>query len=135
MTPCSTSGKMLCPRIVSSRETNCFTLLYPSAKADMNLRFTVRWDPDCNEELVYIQSACLTCLFYYVQSFIHRQFILTTIGSRTSDSLVKASEVICLNAARSCGRILDHIRQYPRSRSYAFLHLYVSSFYSNTDFL
>jgi hypothetical protein len=92
----------------------------------------VRWDPNREGDLFFMQSASLNATYYHVQIIVHRPFIPSP---RKPAPLSFPSLAICTNAARSCIHVLD--AQFTRTgqaslnntvrAELSFFHLYRSS--------
>ena len=95
----------------------------------------VRWDPRCEDETFFVQSANLRSTYYFIQIAIHRPFIPS---SRKGSSLSFAALAICASAARAYSHVADALRKkYPLRtspliivRAFSFLtdstHLFTS---------
>ncbi|KAJ7093294.1 hypothetical protein B0H15DRAFT_155465 [Mycena belliarum] len=66
----------------------------------------LQWDPNQENEVFLQQSAALYSSYYHAQILIHRPFIPAPGREAVSETRFP-SLVICANAARSCGRVLD----------------------------
>ncbi|KAF9066459.1 fungal-specific transcription factor domain-containing protein [Rhodocollybia butyracea] len=68
----------------------------------------LRWDPHREDDLFFTQSATLYATLYWVHIQIHRPFISLSKQEKAS-SLSYSSLAVCVNAARSCARLLDRL--------------------------
>ncbi|KAG8954208.1 hypothetical protein FRC04_000429 [Tulasnella sp. 424] len=71
-----------------------------------NIPDHLRWDPNIEDPMFFVQAASLRITFHYVQITIHRPFIPALTGNNSSP-LGFPSLAICTNAARSISHILD----------------------------
>ncbi|KAE9403231.1 hypothetical protein BT96DRAFT_815267, partial [Gymnopus androsaceus JB14] len=65
----------------------------------------LRWDPNIEDPLFFVQSASLYCDYYWVQIQIHRPGILSGGKSNLSYS----SLAVCYNAARSISTVFHRL--------------------------
>jgi hypothetical protein len=83
--------------------------------------FAVRWDPECQDETFFHQSATLYEMYYMVQITIHRP-VIPQLNKRSLFN--RPALVICSNAARACSRILAvHQRRHNRPLIMQFVSL------------
>ncbi|EKM75560.1 hypothetical protein AGABI1DRAFT_79697 [Agaricus bisporus var. burnettii JB137-S8] len=66
----------------------------------------LRWNPTCENQLFFEQSAVLHATYYHVQILIHRPFIPSP---RNRPQVTFPSLAICTNAARSCCHVLESL--------------------------
>ncbi|KAG8907760.1 hypothetical protein FRB99_002259 [Tulasnella sp. 403] len=94
----------------------------PEHQRKTDSRFPVRWDPNIEDDTIFVQAAMLRLTFYYVQITAHRPFIpFLALGAKNS-SLSFPSLAICTNAARSVSHILEtHIKRI--GVAYPLIHL------------
>ena len=69
---------------------------------DEPTEYTVRWDPDREDRLFFVQSAALYSTIYHLQMLLHRPFIPPS-NKRTT--LFWPSLALCTSAARSCSYV------------------------------
>ncbi|KAF8315630.1 hypothetical protein DL93DRAFT_2033282, partial [Clavulina sp. PMI_390] len=69
----------------------------------------LKWDPNRQKGVHFVQSAILYILYYHVQIFIHRPFLRPTKGS---SALFFSSLSISTNAARSCIPVLEALQEH-----------------------
>lgn len=86
----------------------------------------MKWDLEQSDETFLTQSALLACAFHETQIFVHRRFIVTNDGPTPAASFAEASRVICLNAARACGRVLHGLRGHGLGHNIPYTFLLVS---------
>jgi hypothetical protein len=67
----------------------------------------VKWNPDRDEQIPMVQSACLYAAYYELQISIHRCFIPTP---QKPSPVTFPSLAICTNAARSCCHVMECTR-------------------------
>ncbi|KAF8315626.1 hypothetical protein DL93DRAFT_2057071 [Clavulina sp. PMI_390] len=67
----------------------------------------LKWDPNREDGVHFVQSANLHSSYYYLQIFIHRPFLYS---SKEISSLSFPSLSISTNAARSCSHVLDALQ-------------------------
>jgi len=79
-----------------------FAHLYTCVELSM-FSAIVRWNPHQENPIFFNQSVLLNCLYYHIQTLVHRPFIRIT----PSSTLSLPSLAICTNAARSSSHILD----------------------------
>ena len=63
---------------------------------------TVRWDPDREDRIFFVQSAALYSTIYHLQMLLHRPFIL---ASDRRAMLCMHSLALCTSAARLCSHV------------------------------
>lgn len=72
---------------------------------------TVRWDPQQENQTLFVQSAALRVAYYFIQITIHRPFIPSF---QKEGSLSFPALAICASAARACSHVADALRKrYP----------------------
>ena len=76
--------------------------------ASLILHSAVRWDPQRENEIFFMQSAVLRLSYYFIQITIHRPFIPTF---RKESSLSFPALAICASAARACSHVSDAVRK------------------------
>ncbi|KAI0028714.1 fungal-specific transcription factor domain-containing protein, partial [Vararia minispora EC-137] len=78
----------------------------------------LRWDPMREDDVFFIQSAHLYAMFYELQIAVHRPFISPLKNSQHSFPSI----AICVNAARSCSRIVDSLTKRWPMRIFPLMH-------------
>jgi len=85
----------------------------------LDLHFAVRWDPQRENQIFFIQSATLRIAYYFIQITIHRPFIPSF---RKESSLSFTALAICGSAARAISHVADALRKrYPTFAAPAIL--------------
>ncbi|KAH9033206.1 fungal-specific transcription factor domain-containing protein [Lactarius deliciosus] len=74
----------------------------------------LRWDPQREDETLFVQSAFLRSTYYFIQIAIHRPFIPS---SGKGSSLSFAALAICASAARAYSHVADTLRKRYPSRT------------------
>ncbi|KAF8315629.1 hypothetical protein DL93DRAFT_844155 [Clavulina sp. PMI_390] len=69
----------------------------------------LKWDPNRQNEVHFVQSAVLSTLYHHAQILIHRPFLLPTKGPST---LSFPSLSILAHAARSCIHVLEVLQNH-----------------------
>ncbi|PIL33904.1 transcription factor [Ganoderma sinense ZZ0214-1] len=67
----------------------------------------LRWDPNRTDDVFFNQSAILYANYYVLQIFVHRPFLPSPRRPAASANLSLPSMTICVNASRSCLRVLE----------------------------
>ncbi|KAK7439588.1 Gypsy retrotransposon integrase-like protein 1, variant 2 [Stygiomarasmius scandens] len=86
----------------------------------------LKWDPQQAHQIFFQQSSSLYASYYWVQMFVHKAFIPKR---GTTPTTTLPSMTICVNAARSCCRVMEihHRRGFLLPMANVFMALYTSA--------